>query len=616
MKKLSLFFLALGINGLSFSQGNTCATAVAITPAASCSYTSGTTVGATYQSNAANGGVPGCASPGAPDVWYTFTAGVSGNFTIDTQTGTITDGGMAIYSGACGSLTQIACDDDSSPNGLMPMITASLTAGQTYYIRFWAYGGSNTGTFGICVTTPLPPPANDNCNTATPVTVPGSGCNSTSGYIAGATASPQATGCSGTADDDVWYSFVATSPSATINLNNVTGSTTDLYHSVYAGTCGSIGAPLVCSDPNNSTVTGLTPGNTYYVRVYSYTSTGGQTSSFDVCIQSAGICGTPATQDYCMAPALLTPGGGNFSSNTSGTYTSDTPGNLSSLFCGSIENNSWYQFTATATTATFNFSSVGGPSCSSGIQAEVYSVTHDINGCCTGFTSMSNCFNPGTASTGTVTATGLTIGNTYMLMVDGWGGSVCNFTVSNWSATGILGISLTNLSALSTETGNQINWTTETEKDNDYFILQRSEDGINFESIANIDGAGTKNSPTNYAYFDAYRLSGIVYYRLKSLDFSGLPSYSEMLSVDRNSNEDLTFYPNPASEQLNVSLNHTESVVMEMCSIDGAVISTHYFQEKGIETQIIPIHQLKQGLYILRFKGGTTAIPDQKFIKK
>ncbi len=615
MKKLSLFFLALGINGLSFSQGNTCATAVAITPAASCSYTSGTTVGASYQSNAANGGVPGCASPGAPDVWYTFTAGVSGNFTIDTQTGTITDGGMAIYSGACGSLTQIACDDDSSPNGLMPMITASLTAGQTYYIRFWAYGGSNTGTFGICVTTPLPPPANDNCNTATPVTVPGSGCNSTSGYIAGATASPQATGCSGTADDDVWYSFVATSSSATINLNNVTGSTTDLYHSVYAGTCGSIGAPLVCSDLNNSTVTGLTPGNTYYVRVYSWTSTGGQTSSFDVCIQSAGICGTPATQDYCMAPALLTPGGGNFSSNTSGTYTSDTPGNLSSLFCGSIENNSWYQFTATATTATFNFSSVGGPSCSSGIQAEVYSVTHDINGCCTGFTSMSNCFNPGTASTGTVTATGLTIGNTYMLMVDGWGGSVCNFTVSNWSATGILGVSLTDFHLLSMENGNDIRWETATEKDNDYFVVQRSTDGVNFMDVQIIDGAGTKVSPTTYKYFDAYRLPGIVYYRLKQVDLDNTFTYSERISIARNNTEVVSLYPNPVKDLLTLTIEHQEPVEVQIYNINGTLIKTVFFQGEGSESQTIQTDQLNKGLYFMHFVTENEVIIDQKFIK-
>lgn len=81
---------------LAVAQGNTCGTATTITPNASCSYTSGTTVGATYQSNAANGGTPSCASPGAPDVWYTFTAGSSGNFTIDTQTGTITDGGMSL----------------------------------------------------------------------------------------------------------------------------------------------------------------------------------------------------------------------------------------------------------------------------------------------------------------------------------------------------------------------------------------------------------------------------------------------------------------------------------------------------------------------------------------
>ena len=127
-------FLTLMISFVSHSwgQGNTCATATTLTAAATCTYTAGTTVGATYQSNAANGGVPSCASPGAPDVFYVFTTTVAGNYTFDSNTGTITDGGMAIYSGACGSLTQVACDDDSSPNGAMPMITASLAAGTTF----------------------------------------------------------------------------------------------------------------------------------------------------------------------------------------------------------------------------------------------------------------------------------------------------------------------------------------------------------------------------------------------------------------------------------------------------------------------------------------------------
>jgi len=157
------YYLAIGLFALStavWSQGNTPCTATAITANATCTFSTGTTVGATYQNDAANGGAPTCASPGAPDVWYVFTAASTGNYIIDMNTGSITDSGLGIYGGAaCGSLTQIACDDDSSPNGNMSMITVSLTAGTTYYLRVWAYGGSATGTFSICLTEPAVMPA-------------------------------------------------------------------------------------------------------------------------------------------------------------------------------------------------------------------------------------------------------------------------------------------------------------------------------------------------------------------------------------------------------------------------------------------------------------------------
>ena len=151
---LTLFVVVISLTATS--QGNTCATATPLTPAASCTYTSGTTVGATYQNDAANGGTPSCAAPGTPDVWYSFTTTSAGTYTIDMQAGTITDSGLSLYSGTCGSLTQIACDDDSSPNGAMSMISAALAASTTYYLRVWKYS-SGTGTFGICVSyVPLP----------------------------------------------------------------------------------------------------------------------------------------------------------------------------------------------------------------------------------------------------------------------------------------------------------------------------------------------------------------------------------------------------------------------------------------------------------------------------
>ncbi|NVO01905.1 MAG: hypothetical protein HXX09_04315, partial [Bacteroidetes bacterium] len=135
--------------------------AIALTPTSTCSYTTYTNAGAT-----ATAGVtaPGCSSYSGGDVWFSVVVPAGGSLIFDSQTGVITDGGMALYSGTCGSLTLIACDDDGSVNGLMPMISAtSLVAGSTIWVRFWEYGNDNNGTFGLCVTAPTPPPVQPPC---------------------------------------------------------------------------------------------------------------------------------------------------------------------------------------------------------------------------------------------------------------------------------------------------------------------------------------------------------------------------------------------------------------------------------------------------------------------
>ena len=76
---------------------------------------------------------------------------------------------------------------------------------------------------------------------------------------------------------------MATSTTHTIDLLNLANGTTDLYHSLWSGSCGSL-TNVLCSDPNSSTATGLTIGNTYYLKVNSWTSSAGQTTDFDVCI--------------------------------------------------------------------------------------------------------------------------------------------------------------------------------------------------------------------------------------------------------------------------------------------------------------------------------------------
>ncbi len=550
-----------------------------------------------------NGGI-GCGL-GNPDddVWYRFIATnashiitVDGNANFDAVIGVFSNCTGSVVSGG-------SCVNATGGNGIETQTLTGLAIGATYFINVYDFGNGG-GDYQICVSTPVQVPVNNECVGSINVPVSSGPCSFTRGSINFATASAQVNGCAGTADDDVWYSFVATAVSVTISLTNVTGSTTDLNHSVFSGSCTAPGLAIVCSNPNSSIVNGLTIGNTYFVRVYSATGTAGQNTFFDICIQSNGICGTPTTQDFCTAPALLTQGPGSFSANTSGSYTTDIPANLLAAFCGSIENNSWFQFTASATTEIFNFSNVAATSpgsCPNGVQAVVLNVTEDVNGCCTNFASVSNCFEPGSAVGGLVTATGLTVGNQYVLMVDGNSGSICDFTISGWSATGIipLGVDYKDFYAVELPEFNALIWETSIERDCDYFDVLRSFDGLTFEKIGTIDGQGTKNTLSTYRFEDSDLRSGTTYYQLKQTDLNGSSKNSDMIVLNRKMDEKVFLYPNPTSKTLNFELNNSDVTKISISNLNGQIIYSFEIEENGFQKKSIDISEFDNGHYLV-----------------
>ena len=234
----------------------------------------GTTVGTT---NIAN--VSGC-SMSNYGVWYSFV-GDGQNTTITTNPSF--DIKLSVSSGTCGSMTNIICTDAAPETA-----TFSTINGTTYYIyvAHWLAGSTTTGTFTISrsCTTPI---GNDDCSNSVNLTVnPTTNCAATT---AGSTigASQSLAGCLGNADDDVWFNFVATS-----TIHNVTvtpGTLSDAVLQVFSGTCGSLSS-LACVDNTvtgneSATVTGLTIGNTYYVRVYSYSNGSGQ-GTFTMCVST------------------------------------------------------------------------------------------------------------------------------------------------------------------------------------------------------------------------------------------------------------------------------------------------------------------------------------------
>ena len=95
--------------------------------------------------------VPACANfnfeSDGKDVWYTATVPASGTLTVEIQgNGGLLDTGMEIYTGSCGALEQVDCNDDE--NGLLSQITLSNLANQTVFIRIWGYNGTQ-GTFVV-----------------------------------------------------------------------------------------------------------------------------------------------------------------------------------------------------------------------------------------------------------------------------------------------------------------------------------------------------------------------------------------------------------------------------------------------------------------------------------
>ncbi|HLF52239.1 T9SS type A sorting domain-containing protein [Flavobacterium sp.] len=232
----------------------------------------------------------------------------------------------------------------------------SLTPLTTYYFHVRNNCGAEFSTWStISFTTLASPPVNDNCSGAIALTVNADlNCTTvTSGTVLAATASSvDATACSGTEDDDVWFSFVATNATHRIQLLNVVGSVTDMYHSLWTGVdCNSLSLVTgSCSDSNTSNPSGLIIGSTYYLRVNTWTATSGQNSTFDVCI---GTPPPPPGNDLIANASILTEST-NETCNNGLLGTTDSATHSSDYSCSATDVDVWYTFTPSIT-GIYNF---------------------------------------------------------------------------------------------------------------------------------------------------------------------------------------------------------------------------------------------------------------------
>ncbi|MFZ6010470.1 MAG: T9SS type A sorting domain-containing protein, partial [Bacteroidota bacterium] len=92
----------------------------------------------------------------------------------------------------------------------------------------------------------------------------------------------------------------------------------------------------------------------------------------------------------------------------------------------------------------------------------------------------------------------------------------------------------------------RLNWITAMEINNDYFTIERSKNGIRFEEVAKVAGAGNSSLRKTYSFVDDGPLGGISYYRLKQTDFDGHFGYSDVVMVKMPETKVVSLYPNPS----------------------------------------------------------------------
>ena len=156
--------------------------------------------------------------------------------------------------------------------------------------------------------------------------------------------------------------------------------------------------------------------------------------------------------------------------------------------------------------------------------------------------------------------------------------------------------------------GNSVNveWATASEKNNDYFILEKSYDAVNFSEIARIEGAGSSIVETRYSYTDNENYGGEMYYRLQQVDYDGTRTTSEIIvakCADYELDPTVTVFPNPFRSEVTLSLENfgNKPATVEVFNVMGTLVRTVNIDATGNNYEtVLNLEELSAATYTIR----------------
>jgi len=181
------------------------------------------------------------------------------------------------------------------------------------------------------------------------------------------------------------------------------------------------------------------------------------------------------------------------------------------------------------------------------------------------------------------------------------------FTLASTSFQNPLPVELLSLDAKWKNQTVEVNWTTASEINSDYFLIQRSASGQLFENIGSVQAAGNTTSLKDYSFFDYQPLKGTSYYRLQQFDFDGSNETSQMVAVKTResapASEILNLYTDPFHLNIHLVIQSTQSENVKLSIVDVTgriVLSEQHSLQSGRNALTLPAENLARGVYTVR----------------
>ncbi|WP_255157650.1 T9SS type A sorting domain-containing protein [Ferruginibacter sp. HRS2-29] len=171
----------------------------------------------------------------------------------------------------------------------------------------------------------------------------------------------------------------------------------------------------------------------------------------------------------------------------------------------------------------------------------------------------------------------------------------------------ILPVKLISFSGSNKHAVNSLQWQTATEANSRHFEIERSADGVNFETLGTVAANGSSNSIKSYSFVDTKPLRGVNYYRLKQADMDNNFEFSKVITVKNSTGVSIAVYPNPLSDQLFLNGLDDKNITYRITNTLGQTVQQG---TTGLSNRI-GITNLHKGVYYIQVEQQAI-----KFIKQ